>query len=80
MNTKQFIIASLCFALGSLGLMAGLTILMTKILVPPSGFEAFVVNTIGGFGPLIVLILSYILAVGLMYLCTRKFIVPKLMK
>jgi hypothetical protein len=76
-NIKQFIIAGSFFTLVSLGAIFGLALLFAKLLVPPSGLDAFATNYLGYYGPLIIVVTSFVLATGLVYLLTRKLIVPR---
>jgi hypothetical protein len=78
MNMKQFTIAITFFAILALGAIAGITFALGKYLVPPAGFDALVTRYLGERGPLLVVVICYLLGVGLAYLLTRKFVIPRL--
>ncbi|HXK38390.1 MAG TPA: hypothetical protein VJ579_04975 [Candidatus Paceibacterota bacterium] len=78
MNIKQFLLASLFFTIVSLSAIFGLGFLYGKLLLPPSSFDEFVTGYLGQHGPLIVVVTSFALSSGLVFLITKKYIVPRL--
>lgn len=75
---KHFIIACTFFLIASLGAIFGLTVLLGKVLVPPSAFDIFVSNYLGNQGALMVIISAYALGVGMVFIVTRKLLIPRL--
>jgi hypothetical protein len=76
-SIKRFAFASVCFTLVSLSLIFGIAFTMGKYVVPPSFIDAFIKNTLGSHGPLIVYITLSVLGAGLVFLVTKKLFYPK---
>jgi len=77
---KQFIVACVFFLTASLGTIFGLTLLLAKVLVPPAALDGLVTNYLGQHGPLALVLTSYALGVGLIFIVTRKLVVARFVK
>lgn len=77
-NTKQFAVATAFFTIVSLGVIFGLAFLFGKLLIPPSSLDELATNYLGKHGPLALVLTSFVLGVGLVFLLTKKLLVPRL--